>query len=57
VSSLKYQLFNSGGIVSLDQLLEAEGKLKDAIKENAWRGENKERGWKKRKKKYYLKKG
>ena len=35
VSSLKHQLFNSGGIVSLDQLLEAEGKLKDAIEENA----------------------
>jgi len=55
VSSLKHQLFNSGGIVSLDQLLEAEGKLKDEIEENkilenAWREKKKERGCKKRKK-------
>jgi len=62
VSSLKHQLFNSGGIVSLDQLLEAEGKLKDAIEENAnirecvEGGGEKERGWKKRKKKSYPKK-
>jgi len=34
VSSLKHRLFNSGGIVSLDQLLEAEGKLKDITEEN-----------------------
>jgi len=34
VSSLKHHLFNSGGIVTLDQLLEAEGKLKDITKEN-----------------------
>ena len=33
-SCLKHQLFNSGGIVSLDQLLEAEGKLKDITEEN-----------------------
>ena len=34
VSSLKHHLFNSGGIVTLDQLLEAEGKLKDITEEN-----------------------